>query len=476
MGYIKKEYRELLKRMNRELKIPKGWYYFVKKEQKKQNLIIKSKGICNCLNCGTNFKSNKTINDYEECPKCHNTYLIKQSNYKWHIFEKVLILVDKIDDKWVIRLFEIFTRYTKDSIYHSKPAEYGRIVIDKSNNNNIVEFANDRAVSTMWGDTYINHTNKGKTWRIYNKLYRSFDSSGKVYDKNLKALFENTEFKYSQLWDVAKKNEKLDIKYHLLNNFPSTELLAKMQLYKLAAYAGDFNKGKSFKDRFGVEKDYYQFMKKNDIDIYQLDILKVYKKPDIENINFLNKFYISDVKSVSKLVKLDKLINYAKEMRNFDIKMYIDYIGFLKKLKIDTSNKRYLFPENLKEKHDEYSRQILIKDNAKVNRKIKKRYKQLKKNSFNDKNYMLIPAESFISLEDESKELNHCVRTYAEKYADGNCDIYFMRECEKPTKSLITIEVIDGKIRQSRTKNNGSPDNKQSNFIKKWEKQVLKAA
>ena len=89
---------------------------------------------------------------------------------------------------------------------------------------------------------------------------------------------------------------------------------------------------------------------------------------------------------------------------------------------------------------------------------------------------MLIPAESFISLEDESKELNHCVRTYAEKYADGNCDIYFMRECEKPTKSLITIEVIDGKIRQSRTKNNGSPDNKQSNFIKKWEKQVLKAA
>ena len=31
MGYIKKEYRELLERMNRELKIPKGWYYFVKK-------------------------------------------------------------------------------------------------------------------------------------------------------------------------------------------------------------------------------------------------------------------------------------------------------------------------------------------------------------------------------------------------------------------------------------------------------------
>ena len=475
MSYLKKEYRNLIERMNREFKKPKGWYYFVKKEQEKQNLIIKSKGTCNCINCGTKFKSNKTINDYEKCPKCHNTYLIKQSNYTWHIFEKVLILVDRIDDKWVIRLFEIFTRYTKDSVYHSKPAEYGRIIIDKANND-IIEFANDRAVSTMWGETYINHTREGKKWRLYNKFYRSFSASGKVFDKNLKNLFLNTEFKYSQLWDVAKNNDELDIKYHLINNFPSTELLAKMQLYKLAARAGEFDEGKSFKDRFGIEKNYYQFMKKNNIDMKQLAILKIYKKQNMDNINFLNSFYFYDVEKVKKFVNLDKFINYAKETRNFDIKMYIDYLGFLRKLKLDLSNKKYLFPENLKEKHDEYSRQILIKDNAKVNRQIRKRYNQLKKNSFSDKTYMLVPAESFISLEDESSQLNHCVRTYAEKYAKGNCDIYFMRENEKPKKSLITIEVIDGKIQQSRTKNNGSPDNNQSRFIKKWERRVLKSA
>jgi len=475
MAYLKKEYRNLIERMNRELKIPKGWYYFVKKEQEKQNLIIKSKGTCNCINCGTRFKSNKTINDYEKCPKCHNTYLIKQSNYTWHIFEKILILVDKIDDKWVIRLFEIFTRYTKDYVYHSKPAEYGRIIIDKTNKD-IIEFANDRAICTMWGETHINHTREGKKWRLYNAGNRSFSAYGKVFDKNLKEIFMNTEFKYSQLWDVAKNNEKLDIKYHLINNFPSTELLAKMQLYKLATRAGELDKGKSFKEKFGVEKSYYQFMKKNDINMEQLAILRIYRKQNIDDINFLNNFYFYDVEKVKEIVRLDKFINYAKGIKSFDIKMYIDYIGFLKKLKFDLTNKKYLFPEDLKEKHDEYARQILIKDNAKVNRQIHKRYKQLKKNSFSDKKYIIRPAESFISLEDESTQLNHCVRSYAEKYAQGNCDIYFMRENEKPKESLITIEVIDGKINQSRTRDNDPPNKNQSRFIKKWEKQVLKAA
>lgn len=476
MSYLKKEYRVLINKIDKELKMPKGWYYFVKKEQAKQNFIIKSKGICNCHNCGTNFKSSKTINEYEKCPKCHNIYLIKQSNYSWHLFENVLILVDEIDDKWVIRLFEIFTKYTPKSIYHSKPAEYGRIIISKNKDKNIIELANDRAYNSLWGSIRIDHTREGKKWRLFNKFYRSFSASGKVYDKNLKELFKNTEFKYSQLWDVAKNNDELDIRYHLVNNFPSTEFLAKMQLYKLAADAGAFNKGKSFKDRFGIEKEYYQFMKKNNIDYRQLSILKIYKVQNIDNINFLNKFDPIDIEKLQKIVNLDNFIEYAKGIKHFDIKMYIDYIYFLKELRIDLTNKRYLFPENLKAKHDEYSKQILIKNNKQVDKQIHRRYRQLKKNSFSDKKYMLVPAKSFESLEDESEQLNHCVRSYAKKYAKGSCDIYFMRENKTPKKSLITIEVIDGKISQSRTKGNGIPNSNQSKFIKKWERRVLEVA
>ena len=436
-----------MERIDKELRMPQGWYFFVKKQKEKQNFIIKTKGKCTCRNCNTEFETNKKINEYDKCPKCHNTYLIKQSNYSFHIFEDVLVLLDRLEDKWVIRLFEIFTRYTKNEIYHSKPAEYGRIVIDKDMKN-VMEFANDRAL-----DTY-----------------------GKVYDKNLEELFKNTELKYSQLWKIAKENDEIDIKYHLLNNFPSTELLAKMGLYKLAVCSGDFNKGKSFKERFGVDKSYYEFMKKNNINRNELNILKMYKKPNIENIKVLSKFYISDLEKVKKYVSIEKFAEYAKNKRNFDIQMYIDYLGFLEKLKMDLKDKKYLFPKNLKEKHDEYSRQILIKNNAKINRAINRRYKQLKQNTYSNKKYIVMPAESFISLEDESTQQNHCVRNYAEKYAKGKCDIYFMREASTPNKSLVTIEVKERKIVQSRTKNNGNPNNNQIRFLNNWEKEVLNKA
>ena len=105
MAYMKKEYRDLIERMNKKMKIPKGWYKFVKKVAERQNFIVKSKGVCTCKNCNTEFKSNKKVNEYEKCPKCKNTYLIKRNTYGWHIFEDVVILLDKFEGRWVIRLF-----------------------------------------------------------------------------------------------------------------------------------------------------------------------------------------------------------------------------------------------------------------------------------------------------------------------------------------------------------------------------------
>ena len=100
--------------------------------------------------------------------------------------------------------------------------------------------------------------------------------------------------------------------------------------------------------------------------------MKIYPKTNIENIRLLNQFYIYDLEKVKKYVSLEKFAEYVKKKRKFDIQMYIDYLGFLENLKMDLKNKRYLFPENLKEKHDEYSKQIRIKDNEKIDKAINK--------------------------------------------------------------------------------------------------------
>ena len=51
-----------------------------------------------------------------------------------------------------------------------------------------------------------------------------------------------------------------------------------------------------------------------------------------------------------------------------------------------------------------------------------------------------------------------------------------MRKNETPDKSLVTIEVQDGKIMQSRLKHNANPNDTQKKFLQKWENEVLKAA
>lgn len=42
MAYLKKAYRILMERIDKELKMPQGWYFFVKKQKEKQreNVLV----------------------------------------------------------------------------------------------------------------------------------------------------------------------------------------------------------------------------------------------------------------------------------------------------------------------------------------------------------------------------------------------------------------------------------------------------
>ena len=80
---------------------------------------------------------------------------------------------------------------------------------------------------------------------------------------------------------------------------------------------------------------------------------------------------------------------------------------------------------------------------------------------------------TYESLIDESKQQNNCVRTYSEKYANGECDIYFLRNIKAPNKSLVTVEVIGKEIIQCRIKNNERVTENQEKWLNKWKEIVL---
>ena len=80
-------------------------------------------------------------------------------------------------------------------------------------------------------------------------------------------------------------------------------------------------------------------------------------------------------------------------------------------------------------------------------------------------------------IKDEANQQHNCVYTnYSEKYANGETDIYFLRKIKKPNESLVTVEVMNGRIRQKYQKRNTKTNKEQNNFLKLWERKVLNVA
>lgn len=467
MGYIRKNIRKIIAEID-EHKMPTRWDEFIKRETKHHNLLIKESGKCYCTHCGLYFKSKKKIGQKEKCPYCKQTLEIRNSTLRFYGYAKDVMLLDKAENKVVIRLFEVASNYDYcNRSFTHKAYEYGRIIIGEN-----CRLVNERVKSSMWS-TYVVHTQNPGKWRIHNSYY-GLNSRSNLYPYNLKKVLKGTIYEYSHLWDFIKKVKGCDLENLLTGSakYPSFELLVKAKLYNLALDAKEYNKTGNFKERFGVDKKYYDFMRKINISPEELEILRFIDVPDKKMIDYLRKtFSIRALRKINKYIDINELINNHKEINNEHI--YSDYLEFAELLGLDMKDKNVLFPKNLNAEHDRLEKLVKISKDKLVHEGIEKRYKQLKKNIYKDKQFIITPAESVEALKDESTQQHHCVRTYAEKYAKAVCDIYFMRLLSSPEKSLVTVEVVDNKIHQKRIKFNEQTTKEQNQFLERWQTRVL---
>ena len=92
---------------------------------------------------------------------------------------------------------------------------------------------------------------------------------------------------------------------------------------------------------------------------------------------------------------------------------------------------------------------------------------------YEDDNYVIYPVSSIKDLVEESRQQKNCVRTYCERIADNECQIYLMRKKEDINKSFVTIEIHDNKIVQARLKYNEIPSEDIYKILKDWEKNLI---
>lgn len=473
MGYIKKADKqqiELLDEYLNEIGLPNKWKDFVQEEKRKEYLIIKNKGKCKCLYCSNEFESTKKINEYETCPKCNTKLLIKSSLLKNYCKKKDLTLIQKYNKEYVFRTFELFTNYNHNKISFTL-TEYMRIL--KSKSLTTINFYISNNFKNNMGYLYIDHCERTKTWRPYEYRYGIAEYS-RYYYYNFKELFYNIN-RYSMIWELAKNVDILNfhqVAYDcLLLKKNTVELLTKSKLYNLANNCEKYRKKGTFEEIFGVDRSYLNFMIENDITPDELNILAKIKIKDINLIRYLEGFNY----------QLDSLLQYCKpldlykyHLKHSNVHEYLDYIRFAKELRYDISNKSILYPKNLKEQHNKLQNLIETNKNKAITKKIKLRYNKNKKNIYQNKKYIIFPASSVDELIEESAQQNNCVKTYAERYSKGQCDIYFMRLLNDQKKSLVTVEIKDNKVVQQRTKNNNDTTPEQKRFLKLWEKKILR--
>ena len=478
--YIRKEIRDFMEKMPKELKMPRHWRKFVNEHDVEYNLLRKHGKEYECTNCGKYFYSEQAEGDgcWDICPFCHNQYDVRRSNLKNYFFLYDLAMIDNVDNKLVLRYFEVWRKYNhKKRRFKDDIVEYARIVPELD-----IELVNDRFVKYMAFEK-VYHTKKIKKWRVFTGMYGLRQYYKSIYLENMNEKLEGTIYQYAPIADavIYLGNHKLDfLKVLEKAKYPSFELLMKLGLYKLALDCPEkFNIKGNFEKRFGIKKEFYSFMKRHDISYNELCVLKLTKRANMDKIRRLLRIcsnWIGDLERVSKYINLEKIENYSKKQRDFHIHNYLDYIRNLEKLEIPLTNK-LLLPENFKEAHDISVKKvrIIVEDKELLNRKIKERYKQLEQNGYSDNVFFIRPAKSLNDMKNEAKQQNNCVyKNYSESYAFGDTDIYFLREIKNPKKSLVTIEVKDNQIRQKEQKNHGSLSKEQGEILNYWEKNIIK--
>lgn len=307
--------------------------------------------------------------------------------------------------------------------------------------------------------------------------HRSIDV---LFINSYQPLLKNSVHKYSGFEFSGLNDDELFWFLYQYEKHPQMEMIAKMGL--IQTIKGSMNcirwSQKGYK-LLGLEN-------KKELELVTIcnsfGGLKYYRKhkDDIKKlkINDEHELFIYDVlqnrhfsnitrKVIEYISNEDKKIGYVYSHLS-SASNYIDYIGFCNNLGIPLTS-AIKYPNDLKKAHDELQDKIKIKVSKTETQKIQKQViEKLYKFRYASEEFIITPANSVEDLINESKELNHCVRTYVNRYANGDTSIFLIRKRDDVMMPFYTLELKNKKVHQVRGKHNCDPTDDVRNFVVAW--------
>ena len=462
-----------------------------------------------CSHCRSIFSTAEARHGKQvRCPSCGSLLTCKSYG------KTKAVLVDNIDVAYVEEITENgrptlvernFTAYQDTYSQEGKTivtyCEYGRLFMDAGTFSNLPDKLGD------WAYNYGVFKQRGST-RWCNEGYT--ENAHLIYPHNLDGIMRRCRIpalKNVEMSAIAlyAKSTFQHITM-LVQKYPCIENLYKQGAYKLGNELLNFqewhgvwygaelrqcikiNESECSK-ALGVDKAVFRQFVKMDISFAQFYFFRKIAdtlKKDPPMLIFLKALSLSledsprAVTALLKTVSFERLVNYVakhtppKGDANQTLGVYWDYLSMAKDLRLPKTES-VLFPRDLQKEHD---RLVKIKADRKYtaqNKALKKRVKILEMLDFEDEDFIIRPLRSADEFLKESSVLNHCVKTYIDRCARGETNIYGIRKAADPDTPYFTLTLTNSAaVTMNLGKNNCHPPEEVERFVKKWKSKVIK--
>ena len=314
-----------------------------------------------------------------------------------------------------------------------------------------------------------------------------------VSEDSIEKAVQGTPFQYST-WEEYPHNDRVQF-FDLYNKYPCIEYLTKMGFDNLvrekingyATYRTVNWKGKSPLQVLKLSKQEIKEIRANKINLSfsLLAFIRNCKKNGLDlslaemaaihqDCLTLGSYYEEIFQSFLEYTTMRKAHNYLKKqarnerIKGFDSALiaWRDYRGDCIKLGLDLASEATLFPRDLYTAHQNTTQQVKHKTDKELNKVLAKKVKRLTKEYyFEYKGFLIRPAKSTNELIKEGKALQHCVGTYADRYARGEDILLVIRKKSAPDKPYFTVEIRHDAVIQCRGLRNCAPDAKVEKFM-----------
>ena len=472
-----------------------------------------------CTNCHNEFKTKLIHNDKFECPFCKSLCTVKSSGRgRKHLVDDAYFLYYEKSAKnpqaIVARGILAVRDYSGD--YRRVKTQYletARYIFEMGNSIMFTRYGYYSAEKTM--KTWEDWQKRAGIFSMFNQTYVQRIRFHHTSYESVKAAIKGTPFQYSTIEEYF--NFPTELFFNLYSKYPCIEYLTKLGFQglirdKLNGYAtyGAINwRGNTLLKVLKLTKKDLKEIKKANIDLDPLTLcLYQISQKDGSNLNFdeiteiAKKLYFTKnfrmILKHTSLRQADKYINQqlklSKQQREkekaqknghyrhvfynqSDVARYwLDYYADCQKLQMDITKKNVLFPRDLYKAHQNTIKQVKIHGNKLLDEKVKARSGHINtKYGFTKYGLIIRAAANTKELINEGRSLNHCVGTYADRYAAGKTTIMFIRKKENPDKPYYTVEIVKDTVIQVRGLNNCQPDKKVTKFIEDFKNAKLKA-